>query len=434
MKIWKPHGKQEVALAISPDSAFEILFGGARGGGKTDAGQAWLLYDYKNPKLRSLVVRRNADDLKDWIDRARSFYAGISEVVGNPPEVRFKTGSIIRTGHLKDENAFTKYQGHEYHRILIEEVTHIPTEDQYLKLIASCRSTVPGIKPQVMVNCNPDGVGFSWVKRRWNIEGTPVEPIWTTDAKTGLVRVFVPSRVEDNPTLIENDPTYISMLKGLPDGLREAWLYGSWSDPIIPGAYYTTALHQMSIEGRICTVPHDPSMKVWTVWDLGIGPQLVCLFVQKTATDTRVIDSWQGSGSDGIPQAKKMLDTKPYVYGGHFAPHDISRTESGTGKTIFDSARSLGLDFFKVPNLKVRDGIDKTLMMLPRLIVDEAKCEHAIESWRQYRRLWDENRLDWKDEPNHDWTSHFADTLRYLALTEDMMTGYYSNVRVYVPD
>lgn len=426
--------KQELALSIAPGSAFEILFGGARGGGKTDTGQAWLTYDATNPQLRSLVIRRNADDLRDWIDRARGFYSGIGEILGQPPEVRFRWGSIARTGHLKDENAYTKYQGHEYQRILIEELTHIPSEDHYLKLIASCRSTIPGIEPQVMANCNPDGPGFSWVKKRWNLEGTPTEPIWSRDEKTGRVRVFIPSRVEDNLVLMKNDPEYINNLKGLPDGLREAWLYGSWSDPIIPGAYYTQALMQMRNERRIGHVPYDPTMKVWTVWDLGIGGQLVCIFVQRTPTGIFIIDSWQGENSDGIPQVKKMLDTKPYIYGGHFAPHDIKRTETGTGKTVLETASALGIDFVKIPSIPVNDGIAKALLMLPRVFIDEGKCEHFIESLRQYRKIWDEKRLDWKDEPFHDWTSHYSDTFRYLSLVEDMMTSYYSNTHVYIPD
>lgn len=434
MKEWKPQPRQEEALLVSPDDAFEVLYGGARGGGKTDAGQAWLTYDNENPKLRELVVRRNADDLRDWIDRARSFYAGMGEVVGSPAEVRFNSGAVVRTGHLKDENAYTKYQGHEYQRQLIEELTHIPSELHYLKLIASCRSTVPGLKPQVMANCNPDGPGFLWVKKRWGIEGTPTKPIWTTDAVTGLKRVFIPARVDDNPTLMKNDPNYIKMLQGLPDGIRESWLHGSWADPIIPGAYYAQALLQARTEGRITRVPHDPSMKVWTVWDLGIGRQLVCLFIQRTSTEIRVIDSWQGDNSDGIPEAKKMLDNKPYVYGGHFGPHDSSRTETGTGKTVFQTALELGLEFLPMPHLKVNDGITKALMVFPRLIIDEGKCEQVIESWRHYRKVWDEKRLDWNDMPHKDWTNHFADTLRYLALTEDMMTGVYSNTRVYIPE
>lgn len=434
MKEWRPMPKQELALSISPGSAFEILFGGARGGGKTDTGQAWLTYDAQNPLLRSLVIRRNADDLRDWIDRARGFYAGIGEILGQPPEVRFRWGSVARTGHLKDENAYTKYQGHEYQRILIEELTHIPSEDHYLKLIASCRSTIPGIMPQVMANCNPDGPGFSWVKKRWGLDGTPTEPVWTRDDKTGRMRVFIPSRVEDNLVLMQHDPEYINNLKGLPDGLREAWLYGSWADPIIPGAYYTQALMQMRTERRIGLVPYDPTMKVWTVWDLGIGGQLVCIFVQRTPTGVFIIDSWQGENSDGIPQVRKMLDTKPYIYGGHFAPHDIKRTETGTGKTVLETAASLGIDFVKIPSIPVNDGIAKALLMLPRVYIDEGKCEHFIESLRQYRKVWDEKRLDWRDEPFHDWTSHFSDTFRYLSLVEDMMTSYYTNVHVHIPD
>jgi hypothetical protein len=68
MKIhWQAQPKQALALS---STAEEILYGGARGGGKTEAGQAFLLYDYQNPRYRALVIRKNADDLKDWLDRA----------------------------------------------------------------------------------------------------------------------------------------------------------------------------------------------------------------------------------------------------------------------------------------------------------------------------------------------------------------------------
>ena len=56
---WKPQPKQAIALASNAD---EILYGGSRGGGKTDASQVWLLYDKDNERYRALVVRRNADD------------------------------------------------------------------------------------------------------------------------------------------------------------------------------------------------------------------------------------------------------------------------------------------------------------------------------------------------------------------------------------
>jgi phage terminase large subunit len=247
--------------------------------------------------------------------------------------------------------------------------------------------------------------------------------VWTTDAETGLNRVFVPARLQDNPTLMTNDPNYVKMLNGLPDGLREAWRDGSWDDPIIEGAYYTLALAQARREGRIKLVPHDPSLKVHTVWDLGIGPQLVCAFVQKTATEIRVIDSWQGQGSDGLPEAAVMLQNKPYLYGKHYAPHDASKTETGSGKTIIQQAAELGIVFDRIPSIGVNDGINKALMMFPRLYLSEPKSEQLLSSLRNYRKKWDESRLDWLDEPFKDWSSHFADVIRYLALVEDEMTN-----------
>ncbi len=69
-------------------------------------------------------------------------------------------------------------------------------------------------------------------------------------------------------------------------------------------------------------------------------------------------------------------------------------------------------------------------MMCPRFYINEPKCERFIEAIRQYRKKWDEKRLDWFDEPFVDWTNHYADMFRYAALVEDKMsnasTGYKS--------
>lgn len=427
MKIaWKPHpGRQEYVLTLTPQQAYEILYGGARGGGKTDAGMAWLLYDHEHPLYRALVIRKDADDLRDWVDRARRFYAPVNgNVIGNPPEVRFKNGGIIRTGHLHDDKAYQKYQGHEYQRVLIEELTHIPTEDQYLKLRASCRSTVPELSSQLMANCNPDGPGFSWVKRRWRLDAVPKEPIWTTDEQDGLTRVFVPARIQDNPTLVKNDPVYVASLNSLPDGLREAWRDGSWSEPQIPGAYYALALLQARKDGRVKMIPYDPSLKVHTVWDLGIGEHLVCGFFQKTNVEIRLIDTWQGEGSDSITEGIAMLQRKKYVYGKHFAPHDANQREKATGQTVVDVAKKLGITFYVVPSLLENQGITKVLLMWPRLWINEQACGQFLEAIRQFRKQWDEKRLDWRPEPFEDWTNHYADMLRYAALVENNMTNY----------
>jgi hypothetical protein len=274
-----------------------------------------------------------------------------------------------------------------------------------------------------MSNCNPDGPGFEWVKKRWRLKGIPTQAVWTVDEETGLPRVFVPARISDNPTLAKNDPNYVKMLNGLPDGLREAWRDGSWDDPQIAGAYYTLALAQARREGRMKLVPYDPTLPVHTIWDLGIGPQLVCLFVQKTSQEVRIIDIWQGEGSDGLPEAAVVLQNRKYRYGKHYAPHDANKTETGSGKTIVQQAKGLGIPFERIPSIGVDDGINQALMMFPRVYINAEKCEQLVSALRNYRKKWDPIRLDWLPEPFKDWTNHFADALRYLSLTEDLMTN-----------
>ena len=151
----------------------------------------------------------------------------------------FPSGAKIILGHLKDDGAYAKYQGHEYQRMLIEEITHIPSEELYLKLLASCRSTVPGLRARLFATTNPGEIGHKWVKKRFVDVAAPGTEF--TDPVTGRTRMFIQSRVEDNPTLMEADPNYVKFLDGLPDGLREQWREGSWEDIEIKGGILHTA-------------------------------------------------------------------------------------------------------------------------------------------------------------------------------------------------
>ncbi len=250
MKVhWEPHPRQAFALARLE---FEIAFGGSRGGGKSSCLMAWMVDpEYlNNPQFRGLIIRRNYDDLRDYIDRATQMYQHLEvEVVGNPAEFRFPTGAIIRTGHLMDKQAYQKYQGHEYQKMGIEEATLIHDEEDYLKLISSCRSTI-GLKPQVFLTCNPGGPGHSWFKKRF--VDNPREKTYY-DPVTSRTRIFIPSKIHDNPTLMREDPGYMEMLKGLPDELRRAWLDGDWD------VYYGQYFAQWRYDVHVVEPFHIPS-------------------------------------------------------------------------------------------------------------------------------------------------------------------------------
>ncbi len=408
---WTPTEKQAEALS---SNCFETLYGGARGGGKTDAGMAWLLYDIGNPQLRALVVRRNATDLSDWIDRAKEMYrpAG-AEVTHSPLKISFPSGAIIRLGHLKDDNAFEKYQGHEYQRILIEELTQIPREKMYMKLLSSCRSTVKGLDAQIFATTNPGNRGHEWVKRRFVDPARPGTPFG--DEKTGRSRVFIPARVDDNPHIMENDPDYVRYLDGLPEDLRKQWRDGSWDHVKIEGSIYGEHLGRAIHEGRIGKFKAIPTLKTFTSWDLG-------------QRDFTSIGIWQISGNsvylvDGIEASYKepqffanWLKEKGLVYEAHYLPHDVAKTEQGTGKSIREVYESFGIRPIRpVPRLSTEEGITAAKMLFPRIYINE-DLDHVIASLKHYRREWDEKKNTFKADPYHDWSSHTADMIRYFAV------------------
>ncbi len=231
--IWTPHkGQQTLALSIN-ESVYEILYGGARGGGKTDAGIVWLLKGVNDPNYIGLCIRRNYSDLRNWLDRAKQLFT-TATCSGNPAVFKFPSGAKIYTGHLSQENSYEVYQGWNISRLLIEELGQIPNEESYLKLVSSVRSTT-SIKPQVFTTANPGGSGHQWIKKRWNI-GRKKPNVAFKDTISNRKRIYIPATIDDNPTLKDSDPEYVRFLDALPEPLRSAWRYGDWD--VFAGQYF----------------------------------------------------------------------------------------------------------------------------------------------------------------------------------------------------
>lgn len=209
--------------------------------------------------------------------------------------------------------------------------------------------------------------------------------------------------------------------EGMSEEMIQQEYYCSFMAAVL-GSYYHKEYTEAEQAGQFGMVPYDPALPVHTVWDLGISDTLVIGFYQTVGLERRKIDCLDITGK-GLPDVIKMLRDKPYVYGKHFAPHDIKVRELGTGKSRLEVAKALNFEFQVVPNIPVQDGIDAGRRFFKKLRVDKDKCKMFLKAIPQYSRKYDDKNKVFLDYPNHDWTSHFADEHRYAALIEEQMTN-----------
>lgn len=217
-------------------SPFDItVFGGARGGGKTfgSLGDFFIhAMDY-GADARGLMVRKTREDLKDTIAIAEVMYQGAAKWTDKGSFFRFFNGARLYCAYLERDQDAEHYQGWSLTRIYVEELTQFASSGPVMRLLGALRSA-RGIRCQMRATCNPGGPGHLWVKA-WAIDNGPFRAF--RDPENNLTRVFIPSRLQDNPALAAADPHYIDRLKavGSPELVR-AWLEGDWN--IIEGSFF----------------------------------------------------------------------------------------------------------------------------------------------------------------------------------------------------
>ena len=204
------------------------------------------------------------------------------------------------------------------------------------------------------------------------------------------------------------------------DEFQQEW-YCSF-EAAIKGAYYASELAEARKQNRIKLVPYDETIRVHTIWDLGVGSNLVCIMAQRVSNEIKIIDTWQGSGDMGILDALREIKQKPYFFGRNFFPHDVEAREETTGKSRKEMIKQAGFDVTVVEDIGVDNGIEAAKAMFRRLWINES-CETFIDHIGQYQREWDDKKGMFKREPLHNFSSHFADCLRYLAVSEPLMTN-----------
>lgn len=198
------------------------------------------------------------------------------------------------------------------------------------------------------------------------------------------------------------------------DQFRQEW--ETDFEAAIQGAYYGKEMRELEESQRICPVPYDKSSEVIVSFDLGIGDATSMWFAQYIGREIHVIDFYEANGV-GLDHYVKVMREKPYVYGDIILPHDAEAKELGTGKSRVEILEGLGLRNMRIaPKLSVEDGIQAARAMLGKCWFDRDKCKQGVESLKQYRKEYDEKNKVFKQRPLHDWSSHAADSFRYLAV------------------
>lgn len=233
--IWRPQPGPQTALLTCP--IFEVLYGGARGGGKTDGALGdWVAHaDRHGDAASGLMVRRKRTELIDTIERSHQIFGPLGATFHAQDKLwRMPNGARLLFAYLENDSDAEAYQGHSYTRVYVEEAGNFPSEKPIAKLRATLRSR-SGVRVGMRLTANPGGPGHQWVKARY-IDPAPAGYQILRD-ENGLERVFIPARVGDNKILMANDPDYVARLKssGSPELVR-AWLEGDWN--VIAGAYF----------------------------------------------------------------------------------------------------------------------------------------------------------------------------------------------------
>lgn len=394
--------------------AFEVLYGGAAGGGKSYVQcQDAFLYAATYPKSKQLILRRTYPELEKSIIRTtQGMYPNeLARYNAGAHYWKLWNGSIIDFGYCASESDVYRYQSAEYDVIRIDELTHF-TEFMYTYLISRVRGANPFPK-HIKGSTNPGGIGHGFVKARFIDQGIQNEVF---GAKGGT-RIFIPAKLTDNKWLLKSDPEYATRLKNLPEDEYKKLCLGIWD--INEGAYFSEWRRD------IHTVEPFEIPKEWRRYfamDYGLDMLAGYWIAVDSGGNAFVYREVYRSGLIISEALNAILaaqgSDKPYEY---IAPPDMWNRRQDTGRSVAEIFADGGILLTKAKNDRVQGWYDLKEWLHPR----EDEFGGTVPKLRIFRTCTEVIRTlpllqTDKHNPNdvgdevHEYT-HAADALRYWA-------------------
>ena len=406
--------------------AFETLFGGAAGGGKSygqlvDA----LLYALKYPKSKQIVFRSTFADLEKSLIRVslEIYPLSIADYNSSKHTWKFKNGSIIDFGYIQYEKDVYQYQSAEYDVIRFDELTHF-TEFMYTYMISRCRGANPYPK-RIKSSTNPGGVGHTWVKERFIDIGEP-NTVHTCKLETGeeVTRIFIPSLVTDNKFMLEYDPDYIKRLDALPEKERKALKYGDWD--IYDGMFFP------EFKRRIHVIEPFQIPDTWNRYiamDYGLDMFAVLFIAVDTKGKAYVYNEIHKSNLI-VSEARQTLKSimRQYKYKFIYAPPDLWNRNRDTGKSTAELFLKGGIHLTKASNNRIAGWLNVKEWLKDKKVRHEqtgelyedsdlkifSNCINLIKYLPQLQHD-EKNPNDVATEPHE--PTHITDALRYFCVS-----------------
>lgn len=339
--LWVPQrGPQEYAWR---HKAFELFYGGARGGGKTDylLGSFLSMAAKFGPGAQGIIFRRTYKQLDEVVRRGKQLYeyTGLGKFAKGDMAFVFDhedlRGARLALRYLEAYEDAEEYQGHSFAFIGFDELPNFK-DFRILELMRACaRSTYPGLEPVIRATGNPGGRLHNEVKSYF-IDPEPQGFKEITDEE-GLTRLFVPSKLTDNAILVENNPNYEKFLRSIKDEqLRKAWLEGCWD--VALGSFFSDVWsREFHVVDRISAHDIPEHWPRYRAFDWGSAKPFGCLWFIVASDDKKFFNRDYSFPKGSIVVYRELYGCKK----GHFDT-GVKLTAVQVAKAILDAERRDG--------------------------------------------------------------------------------------------
>lgn len=404
--LGKPQPKQKEFMLAK---AKYVAYGGARGGGKS-----WAVREkakrlaIKWAGIKILIIRQTYTDLREnhILPLSAELPAAYAPYKESDKSFCFKNGSRIKCSYFATDKDALQYQGQEFDVIFLEEATQF--SEMVFNVLKACLRGANNFPKRMYLTCNPDGIGFIWVKRLFvSREYLPEE---NPDDY-----VFIQALVDDNKILMEKDPEYVKQLDSLPEDLRKRWRYGSWD--VALGQYFGEFRRDI----HTCEPFEVPSeWRRYISIDYGLDMLAAYWIAVDNSTNCYVYKEYCCSDLPISYAAQAILentDANENIYA-VLAPPDLWNRSQETGKSKALLFSEAGLDLTKSNNdreagwLAIKELLKQDTEGVSRLHIFK-NCTRLIKNLPELLRD-PKHPTDTMNEPHE--ITHSPDALRYFAI------------------